>query len=143
MKNLLRETHRRSVWQVLAVYVGVSWAVLQVVDVLTQNMGLPSWVFPFALVLLLLGLPMMVATAIIQGRGGAGQGESAAPAPEAASVTPPTDAGEASLHATRTRLKRMRDSVLTAAVTGQLVPQDPADEPAEMLLERLRDVKKD
>ena len=71
MKNLLRETHRRSVWQVLAVYVGVSWAVLQVVDVLTQNMGLPTWVFPFALVLLLLGLPMMLATAIIQGRGGA------------------------------------------------------------------------
>ena len=71
MKNLLRETHRRSVWQVLAVYVGVSWAVLQVVDVLTQNMGLPTWVFPFALVLLLIGLPMMLATAIIQGRGSA------------------------------------------------------------------------
>ncbi|MCL7971572.1 MAG: hypothetical protein M8866_05670, partial [marine benthic group bacterium] len=71
MKHLLRETHRRSVWQVLAVYVGVSWDVLQVVDVLTQNMGLPSWVFPFALVLLLLGLPVMLATAIIQGRGGA------------------------------------------------------------------------
>ena len=40
------------------------------------------------------------------------------------------DAGEAGLHATRTRLKRMRDSVLTAAVTGQLVPQDPTDTPA-------------
>ena len=37
------------------------------------------------------------------------------------------DAGEAGLHATRTRLKRMRDSVLAAAVTGQLVPQDPTD----------------
>ena len=60
MKNLLRETHRRSVWQVLAVYVGVSWAVLQVVDVLTQNMGLPTWVFPFALVLLLIGLPTTI-----------------------------------------------------------------------------------
>jgi tetratricopeptide (TPR) repeat protein len=80
MKNLLRETHRRAVWQVLAVYVGVSWAVLQVVDVLTQNMGLPSWVFPFALVLLLLGLPVMLATAIIQGRaGGAGSEDVARP----------------------------------------------------------------
>ena len=46
MKDLLRETHRRSVWQVLAVYVGVSWAVLQVVDVLTQNMGLTRGCFP-------------------------------------------------------------------------------------------------
>jgi tetratricopeptide (TPR) repeat protein len=68
MRKLLRETHRRAVWQVFAVYVGVSWAVLQVVDVVTQNMGLPPWVFPFALVLLLLGLPVMLATAIIQGR---------------------------------------------------------------------------
>jgi len=69
LKKILQETHRRAVWQVLAVYVGVSWAVLQVVDVLTQNMGLPPWVFPFALVLLLLGLPVMLATAVIQGRG--------------------------------------------------------------------------
>jgi type I restriction enzyme S subunit len=36
-------------------------------------------------------------------------------------------AGEAGLNATRTRLKRMRDSVLAAAVTGKLVPQDPTD----------------
>ena len=69
MRRILQGTHRRAVWQVLAVYVGVSWAVLQVVDVLAQNMGLPSWVFPFALVLLLIGLPMVLATAIIQGRG--------------------------------------------------------------------------
>ena len=41
------------------------------------------------------------------------------------------DAGEAGLHDTRTRLKRMRDSVLAAAVTGQLVPQDPTDTPAD------------
>lgn len=44
------------------------------------------------------------------------------------------DAGETALHNTRTRLKRMRDSVLTAAVTGQLIPQDPTDTPADKLL---------
>ena len=55
-------------WQVLAVYLGASWGVLQVVDVVTQNMGLPTWVFPFAFVLLLLGLPVLLATAIIQGK---------------------------------------------------------------------------
>jgi tetratricopeptide (TPR) repeat protein len=71
MKRLVKETHRRAIWQVIAVYVGVSWVVLQVVDVLTQNMGLPTWVFPFALVLLLIGLPVMLATAIIQGSSGA------------------------------------------------------------------------
>lgn len=44
------------------------------------------------------------------------------------------DAGETALHNTRTRLKRMRDAVLTAALTGRLVPQDPTDTPAEILL---------
>jgi type I restriction enzyme S subunit len=44
------------------------------------------------------------------------------------------DAGETGLRAVRQRLQRMRDSVLSAAVTGQLVPQDPADTPASKLL---------
>lgn len=59
---------RRTLWQVLAVYVTASWVVLQVVDVVKDNMGLPDWVFPFALLLLLIGLPIIVATAIVQGR---------------------------------------------------------------------------
>lgn len=58
----------RSVWQVLVLYLGASWGVLEVVDVLTENMGLPDWVFPFAVVLLLIGLPIMLGTAAIQAR---------------------------------------------------------------------------
>jgi tetratricopeptide (TPR) repeat protein len=56
--------------RVLAVYLGASWVVLQVVDVVKQNMGLPDWVFPFALVLLVIGLPVMLTTALLQGRPG-------------------------------------------------------------------------
>jgi type I restriction enzyme S subunit len=44
------------------------------------------------------------------------------------------DAGEAGLRTVRQRLKRMRDAILTAAVTGRLVPQDPTDTPATKLL---------
>lgn len=44
------------------------------------------------------------------------------------------DAGEAGLRSARQRLKRMRDSVLAAAVSGHLVPQDPSDPPASQLL---------
>ncbi len=44
------------------------------------------------------------------------------------------DVGEAALRTARQRLKRMRDAVLTAAVTGRLVPQDPTDTPASKLL---------
>ncbi len=44
------------------------------------------------------------------------------------------DAGEAGLRTVRQLLKRMRDAILAAAVTGRLVPQDPADAPAAKLL---------
>jgi tetratricopeptide (TPR) repeat protein len=87
--NLLSGLKERSVWQVLAVYLGVSWVALQVVDLLKQNMGLPDWVFPFAIVLLVIGLPVILATAMLQGRPGG---------PEAASgqATSATDQGLAS-----------------------------------------------
>lgn len=44
------------------------------------------------------------------------------------------DAGEAGLRTVRQLLKRMRDAVLAAAVTGRIVPQDPTDTPATKLL---------
>jgi tetratricopeptide (TPR) repeat protein len=79
----------RSLWQILALYAGASWVVLQVVDVVKDNMGLPDWVFPFALLLLLIGLPIIVATAVVQGRHATGSSEpgvepvATAPDPEA------------------------------------------------------------
>jgi len=47
------------------------------------------------------------------------------------------DSGVASLKRIQAALKRYRASVLKAAFEGKLVPQDPADEPAEALLRRL------
>jgi tetratricopeptide (TPR) repeat protein len=67
MKNVFREVHTRSLWQVLGLYLAVSWVVLQVVDVLADNVALPDWVFPIALVLLLVGLPVVLGTAFVQG----------------------------------------------------------------------------
>ncbi|MGB5525558.1 MAG: hypothetical protein WBN79_01710, partial [Gemmatimonadota bacterium] len=58
----------RSLWQILAFYAAASWVVLQVVDVVKDNLGLPDWVFPFAMLLLFIGLPIIVATAVVQGR---------------------------------------------------------------------------
>ena len=47
------------------------------------------------------------------------------------------DAGVAGLKRAQVVLKRYKASVLKAACEGRLVPQDPSDEPAEDLLQRL------
>lgn len=67
MSNLFHEFRRRSVWQVLGVYLVGSWIALQVVDVLANNFGLPEWFPAFALALLVIGLPIVLATAMAQG----------------------------------------------------------------------------
>ncbi len=54
---------KRSFWQVLGLYAAISWVCLQVVDVLTQNIDLPKWVFTGTLGLLLAGLPIAAAAA--------------------------------------------------------------------------------
>jgi tetratricopeptide (TPR) repeat protein len=66
LKTLINEAHRRSLWQVIGIYLVASWLVFQVVQTLTEGLGLPDWVPPFALILLLIGLPIVVATAFVQ-----------------------------------------------------------------------------
>jgi tetratricopeptide (TPR) repeat protein len=68
LKKIVGEIHRRSVWQCLGIYLAASWLALQVVDILADNVGLPDWVFPFAIVLLVIGLPVVLATAVVQER---------------------------------------------------------------------------
>jgi hypothetical protein len=65
-KRLIHEIHRRSLWQVLAIFAASGWAVLQVLDALSDNGILPAWVFKAGFVLLLLGLPVVLATAFVQ-----------------------------------------------------------------------------
>jgi type I restriction enzyme S subunit len=48
------------------------------------------------------------------------------------------DAAERQIVANRRRLRRLRQSVLTWAFEGKLVYRDPTDEPASMLLARIR-----
>ncbi len=48
------------------------------------------------------------------------------------------DVAEAQVVANLRRAERLRQSILKQAFTGQLVPQDQSDEPASVLLERIR-----
>ncbi len=86
LKRLVHEIHRRSLWQVLGIYLAASWIVFEAAQTLTEGMGLPDWVPPVALVLLLIGLPIVIATAFVQ------EGISPSQPPRAAaSVDPATE----------------------------------------------------
>ena len=39
LKKLINEIHRRSLWQVLGIYLAVSWVVFEVAQTLTEGMG--------------------------------------------------------------------------------------------------------
>jgi TolB-like protein len=64
--SLWERMKRARIVQVLAVYLGTSWVVLQFADILVDALTLPSWVMPVALLLLLIGLVVIVATALVQ-----------------------------------------------------------------------------
>jgi tetratricopeptide (TPR) repeat protein len=87
LKGLVNEAHRRSLWQILGIYLAACWIVLQVIEVLTNNMGLPDWVPPFAIVLLLIGLPVVLATAFVQEGVASRNGQAPAPQEVGGTVT--------------------------------------------------------
>lgn len=65
-KRLIIEIHRRSLWQVLAVYLLGAAAAYQVVQSLTEGLGLPEWFPGFAIVLFIALLPVVLATAVVR-----------------------------------------------------------------------------
>lgn len=65
-KSYWNTIRRARLIRVLLVFLGASFVVLEAVDILTEQLGLPDWVFPGALVLLLIGLPIIMATALAQ-----------------------------------------------------------------------------
>ena len=67
IRKLAREIHRRSVWQVLGVYLAMGWVGLQGVELLTDRIGLPGWTPTMAIILMALLLPVTIATAAVQG----------------------------------------------------------------------------
>lgn len=68
LRRLIDAVHRRFVWQVAAAYAAAGWLVLEGVLALTRLAGLPDWVPGFAFALLLLGFPIVLATAVVQQR---------------------------------------------------------------------------
>jgi len=99
MKKLIQEIHRRSLWQVLGIYAVGAWVALQVVDVLGQNFGLPEWFPAFALALIVIGLPIVLATAVVQEgtHGPEASGEPVGGGQESPSATPPVRSSDSTI----------------------------------------------
>jgi hypothetical protein len=81
LKRLIHEIHRRSLWQVLLIYVGGALVAYQAVQALTEGLGLPQWFPGLAVVLFVIGLPFVVATAFVR------EGEAPSPAPAEAEAS--------------------------------------------------------
>jgi tetratricopeptide (TPR) repeat protein len=120
-QHLWNSVRRARLFRVLAVYLGGSFAVIQIVDIFTDQVGLPDWVFPGAVVLLLIGLPIIIATALVQGAIGPAMAEQAAvsekPVPEVASQAPAADITAATGHWLTWR-KAILGGVLAFALLG-------------------------
>jgi adenylate cyclase len=81
LKRLIREIHRRSLWQVLGIYLVGAWVAFQGVEALVSGLGLPEWVPGLAVVLLIVGLPIVLATAFVREGAGAEEAAEEAEAP--------------------------------------------------------------
>jgi tetratricopeptide (TPR) repeat protein len=107
-KKLIGEIHKRSLWQVLGIYMVSAWIAYEVVQSLTEGLGLPAWFPPFAVVLFIIGLPIVLATAIVQEGTGRSTSEEP-PAPEAG--TAPTPAETADPTSTAKKLLTWRNAI--------------------------------
>jgi serine/threonine-protein kinase len=65
VKQFIGEIHRRSLWQVLLIYVGGAWVCYEIIDTITDRLALPDWLPVLAIILFLIGLPVVMATAFV------------------------------------------------------------------------------
>jgi tetratricopeptide (TPR) repeat protein len=65
-RRLIYELHRRSLWQVTLIYVGGAWAGYEIIDTITDRLVLPAWLPVLAIILFILGLPFVLATAFVR-----------------------------------------------------------------------------
>ena len=68
--------------QVLLLYLGASWVIIEVAGELQEALELPDWLVPVALVLLLVGLLVVLATAWVQGNPATDAREAAGEVPD-------------------------------------------------------------
>ena len=73
--------HGTPLWQILAVYLGAAYGILEAIDLFQQRFALPNWLFLTAFVILFAGFVGVATTALVQRAGRPAPAE--APAPSA------------------------------------------------------------
>ena len=91
LRDLIREIHRRSIWWALGAYIAVSWLVFEVIQQIAESADQP-WLPNVALVLLLIGLPVVLGTALVKDRPVEDAGEQPSDLAVDGPVTTPTSA---------------------------------------------------
>ncbi len=109
LRDLIREVHRRSIWWALGAYIAVGWLVFELIQQIAESADQP-WLPNVALVLLLIGLPIVVGTALVQDR----PVEDASETPGQASSAPTTSAEPAPASAGLFTVR----NILLAALVG-------------------------
>jgi TolB-like protein len=67
LRDLIQEVQRRSIWWALGAYIAVAWLVFELIKQIAESADQP-WLPNVALVLLLIGLPIVIGTALVQDR---------------------------------------------------------------------------
>ena len=60
MGEFLQELKRRNVFRVGVAYAVVSWLIIQIIETISEPLGLPDWTEAFFIVLVLAGLPLVL-----------------------------------------------------------------------------------
>ena len=103
-KRITELSRRAYLTRALVVFLGASYAVLEVTDIFIDQLGLPDWFFPGVIILLAMGLPIVIATSLVQTRrrgplktetspAAVADSEGTAPGIEGAAVRKPRPAG--------------------------------------------------
>jgi hypothetical protein len=66
LKRLSQEIHRRSLWQMLGIYLVGAWVAFQGIEALVYGLSLPEWMPGFAVVVLIVATPIVPADAAVQ-----------------------------------------------------------------------------
>ena len=66
VRGAIAEVHRRSLWRVLGIYLAAGWGAYQIVKEISEFGDMPTWIPTFAIVVIILGLPIVLGMAVVR-----------------------------------------------------------------------------